>query len=1393
MHSTKAKRIPILIKHVLFALVLACGLLGSGPVRAALGDDPTFVSDRACNGSSATFPGLNMTAQLGNNELIVRGPIAKPDWETRIGVRSYGRSGNDHHQWKSISTESGDHRVLWNGAVMDVEFLVGTEGIRQNFLVNDRPIGTGNLEIILDINSGLCPEAEGTNGIAFRTADGHLGHAYRDLRVWDACGEVLEASMSLNHGNSRLTITVDDQSATYPIVVDPVSTTEDRLLNPPIGGDFGYSVSTAGDLNGDGYSDVVVGAPQATSGQAGEGLVYVYYGSVTGIPAAPSVTLQVDQPGAQFGFSVDGAGDVNNDGYSDLLVGAPTWEDNAATDKEGAMFVFHGSAAGVATLPAVILQPNATNNYMGYSVSCLGDINGDGYSDVGVGGYLAAYPSFNEGVAWIYLGSAVGVNPVFRHRLERDQAAAQFGGSISAAGDVNGDGFSDVIIGAHKFELTPGCPTINTCDDGGIFIYHGSANALGAGANPAPARIFNTAGYSIHTGWAVSTAGDVNGDGYSDVIVGDWRDEMGPEISEGSAFIFHGSPAGVNIVPATIIQGNQAGAKLGRSVSTAGDVNGDGYADVIIGAQGYTNGQANEGAAFLHLGSASGVSSSAFLRYEGNGINVGMGESVNTAGDVNGDGYSDMIVGVPFQTGGRAKVFLGGTSNVSALPSFTSITGSAGAHLGWSVANAGDVNGDGYSDAIFGAPDGALGQPGEGLAYVHYGSITGLSAGPNLILQANLNNAAFGKSVASAGDVNGDGYADVVVGAPGATGGGAAFIFHGSPFGLIPSVALQLNGSPGSGFATSVFKAGDVNGDGFSDVVIGAPGSEEAYIYMGSSTGLDPIPAVTLAPSFPASEFGHAVCTAGDVNGDGFSDVIVGAPSFSAGQSNEGAFFIFHGSATGLSAAYSFLYQPNIVGFRAGSSVAGAGDVNGDGYFDVIIGESDATAPEANEGLARVLYGSPSGITILGITALQRNQVGANLGTSVAEAGDVNGDGYADVVIGAPNFDNDELNEGTLWVYLGGPTGILFASPVGVELNTAGDNFGFSVAGGGDTDGDGYSDIMGGGPQRTSGQGVVALFRGNNAESLNRLSRQYLADLINPISTNSTDPVNTIFFGIGHRSRSPIQRTTGRLIWEVVHEGQPYSGVPITNSVAMPNSSAAWSDLGTAGLQIREQVFKAPNFRRHKWRCRVEYPMHKMIDGQRFSRWFYGYASAVGDIGILPIELTSFAGVAESNGNLLNWNTASETNSSYFNVERSSDNDLFNVVGSIAAAGYSSRSLAYEFLDEGAPDGLSYYRLSTIDEDGTIMLSEVIAILRKSDQLVIYPMPVDNVLNWSYAGQAPSSIRVLDASGRMVLAQRALGNSIQPGALTSLSSGSYTLLLLDQNGRVLNRAQFLKR
>ena len=1323
--------------------------------------------------------------------------MAAPDWETRISVAGMKRGSGRTIEWKPATVDQDSTTVVWNGDAWDVEYIVSEQGIRQNFLIPERPTGTGSLQIALGIRSTLCPEAEGANGIAFRDDQGAFRHAYRDLQVWDACGSQLLSSMSLASDGTSVLITVNDEGAVYPVTVDPISTTVDRVLTPTIGGFYGYSVASAGDLNGDGYSDVAVGAYTASSGQLNEGLVYVYYGSSAGIPAAASVILQVDQASAAFGFAVDGAGDVNGDGFSDLAVGAQTWEDNVATNKEGAMFIFHGSAAGINTVPAVILQPNATDNYMGYSVAGLGDINGDGYSDVGTGGYLAAYGQFNEGAAWIFLGSATGVNPVYRHRLERNQTGSQFGGCVAPAGDVNGDGFNDVIIGAHRFELGPACPpptpAVN-CDQGGIFIYHGSANALGAGANPAPILTFNTQGYSVRTGWAVSTAGDVNADGYSDIIVGDWRDSVGTESYEGVAFIFHGSAAGVVTVPATILQINLESAFFGRSVSTAGDVNGDGYADVIVGATQFSNGQTTEGAAFLYLGSSSGVGSSAFIRYESNFINAQMGESVSTAGDVNGDGYSDMILGISNQGGGVAHIYHGGTYNVSALPSFSRSSGQANARLGASVANAGDVNGDGYSDAVLGAPGAANGQAGEGSVYVHYGSITGLSLAPNVTLEEDIAGAAFGTSVASAGDVNGDGYADVVVGAPLSGGIGRAYLYMGGPAGLSASAALVLDGTPGSGFGTSVFKAGDVDCDGWSDVIIGAPGIESAYIHKGGPAGLDPVPHVTLVGPLAGSGFGSAVCTAGDVNGDGFSDVVVGAPDHSNVQSLEGAIYVYLGDLFDVSPIPQLAFEINIAGRRMGASVAGAGDVDGDGFFDIVVGAPNTSTPEVDEGTAYILYGTPTGTSVVGLSAVQSNLAGANLGASVAEGGDVNGDGYADVVIGAPNYSNGEVNEGRVYVVLGAPAGIGTNSPV--EVNVAGVRLGTAVAGGGDVDGDGYSDAIGGAPNASptlANEGSVFLFRGNNALAVNRITRQYLTDLVSPLSTNSADFTDALFYGVGHRARSPIHRTTARLCWEVVHEGQPFAGNPITNSVFSSANSAAWTDLGLPGFQIKELVFKQPGYYRHKWRVRVEYPLHKMIDGQRYSRWFYGYASAVGDIGVLPVELVSFEGRPEVDGNLLTWSTASESNSAYFLVERGADPMHFEVVGSVQAAGESSRMTAYAFLDVTAPKGLSYYRLAILDRSGDQDYAPTITVLRDRDGLTVFPVPVDHVLNWTLPGAEAARARIVDAMGRTVLETLTTGTSLDGRRIEQLATGTYTLLLLTDQLAPIARARFIKR
>lgn len=1339
------------------------------------------------------IPHLDMSATADANGLVVRGPLGDPDWETRISVSALnGRSTGSTSWIRSVDNDIAD-RISWISNEIHVEYVLGDEGIRQNFIVLERSSQQGGLTIALDLTTKLCPEQEGPTGIAFRTPNGELRHAYRGLHVWDACGKVLDASMALDPTGKRLMIHVADEGAVYPVTVDPVSTTHDRQLAPPIGGDFGWSVASAGDLNGDGYSDVAVGAWSASSGQAGEGLVYVYYGSSSGIPAAPNVTLQEDQVSANFGWSVDGAGDVNGDGYSDLLVGATTWENNIATDKEGATFVYHGSAAGLSTVPAVILQSNATNQYMGYSVAGLGDINGDGYSDVGTGGHLAARGQSNEGVVWIFLGSAAGVNPVPRHILEQNQGAAQFGGSVSGAGDVNGDGYNDVIIGAHKYDLAP-CttPPFNTCDDGAIFVYHGSANALGAGANPAYTTRFNTAGYSVQTGWAVSTAGDVNGDGYSDVIVGDWRDDVGGPLVEGIALIYHGSAAGVVTVPATILQNNQADSRFGRSVSTAGDVNGDGYADVIVGSPIFTNGQSQEGAAFLYLGSPAGIASSAFIRIESDMINNQLGESVSTAGDVNGDGYSDLIIGMPNSGGGLARIYHGGTYNVSPTPSFTRASGLANAHLGWSVANAGDVNGDGYSDAIFGAPDATSDQANEGLAYVHYGSATGLSAGPNVVLQSNVANAGFGRSVASAGDVNGDGYADVIIGAPTSGGTGRAYVYRGSPAGIVTTPIIVLNGTAGSLFGSSVFKAGDVNADGYSEVVIGAPGINTAYIHLGSMAGLDPAVHATLT-GVAGSSFGASVGTAGDVNGDGYSDVIVGAPDFSNPSVQEGAIYVYHGSETGISPPASWFNESNIANSRFGCSVAGASDINGDGYYEIIVGAEMGTLGQVNEGYVFIFYGTPSGSTFVGNNVLQVNQAGVRFGTSVSEAGDVNGDGYADVAIGAQYYGNGEANEGRTYVYLGTPTGI--GTNASVEPDIAGARSGFSVAGGGDVDGDGYSDVLSGAPYTTGGaaqDGSVRLYRGNEALSWNRITRQYLADLVSPLSTNSTDYPNSIYFGIGHRARSSIQRTTGRLRWEVVHEGQPFSGGPITNSVSSTGISAVWTDLGLPGVQIRELIIKDPGFLRFKWRARVEYPMHKMIDGQRFSRWFYGYASAVGDIGILPVELTSFNGSAEDEGNLLIWTTASESGADRFIIERGSDGLEFTAIGGVPATGESSGLVGYRFMDADAPKGLSYYRLRAVDLDGSGSTSPVISILRNQGDLVVYPVPVKNELHWSLPGTNAKRAMVLDATGRVLVDVELSRNVLSGRSIQQLATGTYTLVLFDEAEAILARTRFVK-
>lgn len=1312
---------------------------------------------------------------------------------TRFRFQGMGRDEEGTAPWEPLHAANCGMELLWTGEGLSLQYLHDEAGLRQNFLVPERPDGAGELVLSMSIQGDAMPVLAGTSGVRFHEADGSLRYSYEDLRVWDACGTRLHAYMVLaTHGDGHtLQIRVDDEAAVYPITVDPVSTTANRfLVGNQFDAEYGISVATAGDLNGDGFSDVVIGQWLFTSStHTNCGAAYVFYGSPSGIPASPNVTMIGTQNQGQLGCSVSSAGDVNGDGFSDLIIGARNFT------TAGGAFIYHGSPTGVSNVADQVLVSTNPTDKFGSNVACAGDLNGDGYSDVLIGAYLANYGQLEEGAVFVYMGSATGLETTPRHRLERNQASAHFSRSLASAGDINGDGYSDVIIGAPRW---------NTGNPGAVFIYMGGPNVFGGGVNPAPAlTLLGSGNSSAQYGWSVACAGDVNGDGYSDVLVGAYQDQIGPETGEGLCYVYHGSATGLVTTPAIILEGGQDGAWMGRSVSGAGDVNGDGYADILVGVARWTGSLAtpNEGAVNLHLGGPAGIQSSIFLRFRFLQAGAILGEAVCTAGDVTGDGYSDIIVGAKLYDGrGAVGIYHGGSYTVSGTPALIRSSGLAEAHAGSSVANAGDINGDGFTDVIVGAPDASNGQVNEGLVYVHYGSATGLNAAPDLVLEMNIAGARFGSAVATAGDVDGDGYADIVVGAPGVGPGGRAYIFRGGPGGLNALPFRTYNGPAGADLGRSVGTAGDINCDGFAEVLVGAPGAGSVYLYEGTDTGPGLTPTLTLSEGGGTGGFGHAVATAGDVNGDGYSDIIVGAPFMANGQANEGLAFVYHGSDSGLTVPWARRLEMDQANARFGWSVSTAGDVNGNGYSDVIVGAEQWSSGEALEGGAFVFRGSPTGIGAI-FTTLQVNQVGGRFGTSVAEAGDINGDGYADVVVGCPRCGfSGQTEEGVAFVFIGRPVGINPVQSDQLRPNMAGLHLGTSVSGGGDVDGDGYSEIIAGAPMASpvfTEEGSMYWLRGNQARGRSRVSRQYKADLISPLSTNSKDFVNPDFFGIGHLAFSPTMRTLGRLRWEIAHEGVPFSiGNSITNSVNSTGTAAGWTDLGVTGTELKQLILKTPNYLRFRWRLRVEYHPSRMIDGQRYSRWFYGYASGAGDIGILPVELLSFSGKADGDVNRLEWRTATESGSSHFNVERSLDGIGYQPLGRVQAAGYSVSDMEYAFIDHAPPAGLAYYRLAIVDLDGSSERSGVVTVMRDPSRPVLYPNPAHDVLHIAgLEGRAVLELRLLDGLGRPLRQVRS-GSDDPHGVsmlLTGLAAGHYTVVVIDQDGEVAHRLPFVKQ
>jgi len=576
------------------------------------------------------------------------------------------------------------------------------KGLEQGFTISPPPSSSLGLHpssfiLALAVRGTLRPSQQTPGGmIQFQTDGGVTVMQYASPKAVDATGKSLPIRMSLiknqspNDANNSsndissptssfdlrpsyflICLSLDASGAQFPITIDPlITTTEWTAEGNQAGARFGCWVSTAGDVNNDGYDDVIVGAPLYDNGETDEGKVFLYYGSASGLSDTPSWTAESNQADAQMGESVSTAGDVNNDGYADVIIGVINYTNDDF--KEGRAYVYHGSASGLSPTPNWMAEGGQYVAQFGGDVSTAGDVNGDGYDDVIVGSVHWTNPENDEGRAYVFYGSASGLSTTPNWTKESNQIGASFGAhAVASAGDVNGDGYDDVIVGANGYDN-------DQIDEGMAFVFYGSSSGLSSNAD----WIAEGNQTNCLFGYSVSTAGDVNNDGFSDVIVGAEYYSNG-QAEEGVAFVWFGSASGLgpNGTPSNAdwtAESNQAGSSFGRPVAMVGDVNGDGYDDVIVGAHRYDNGETDEGVSFVWFGSASGLGpngtpSNADWTAESNQAGAIFGYPVASAGDVNGDGYSDIVIGAQFYDNletdeGKVWLYYGSTAGPVILP-----------------------------------------------------------------------------------------------------------------------------------------------------------------------------------------------------------------------------------------------------------------------------------------------------------------------------------------------------------------------------------------------------------------------------------------------------------------------------------------------------------------------------------------------------------------------------------------------------------------------------------------------------------------------------------------------------------------------------------------------------
>ncbi|MCW2336749.1 hypothetical protein M2337_000982 [Sphingobium sp. B2D3A] len=936
-------------------------------------------------------------------------------------------------------------------------------------------------------------------------------------------------------------------------------------LNPAQAAEWaGYSVSEAGDVNGDGLNDLLVGAYGRDNSDTNAGAAYIVYGKTGGAQidlanvanGSGGFMLWGSATDGYAGYSVSTAGDINGDGYADLLVGARLQDVNGV-DQAGRVYVVYGrsnnSTIQLSGLTAAsntlgfVIEGSSTGDELGWAVSDAGDVNGDGLSDFIVSARLADTPNSNAGSVYVVFGqtgtsgaplnvSALTAATNTRGFVISGSSANDVTGfSVSGSGDINGDGLSDLVMAAY------GADNGTPADVGKFYVVYGKTD--GAGVNASALTLAgNTLGFVINgsstsdNATSISVIGDMNGDGLADLLVGSQNSDSSGYTDNGKAYVVFGKTDSLAVdLSALSVAGNSQGFAIqgpyqnsvyfGRSVS-AGDLNGDGLVDLMIGSYSMDYNYTDGGAVYVIYGSTTGVFSN--TTKVGQTGTTGADTLTGTSGNdsifggqgndvLRGNGGVDVLSGgagadrIIINADNVAKLGQTGASIQGGLGTDTLALDGAGITLDFTTVRDAfvkgiekiDITGSGNNTLKMNLTDVLNLHDPEESAFNEFEALTGKVGKQQLMVDGNS-----GDILQLVGSWKDSG-TDVQSGALSYS----VYNYAGSAVQLLVnnqvSVTVQDNAAPAPTFADTSFI-----GSGTDVAVVRS--TEVGTLYLVNTTAIPTVTTLTDITGKDSKYWNSVAITAADTNTNlsllGLASGTYKAYAVDAlGNLSSPSANSF--TVTPVIQASAIMQASNSLGYMiAGSSgtesfaasVSAAGDVNGDDYADFVVsvGGANQTASKSY-----VVFGGPNNIygsVIDSIYTVATGTAGfAILASSASDylanavsAGDVNGDGLGDLIVGATGVDNVGTNAGAAYVVYGKTSGatvalssLSTAVSAGFQLlgGTANEQAGFSVSAAGDINGDGYADLLVGAISTgASAQGRVYVVYGRaNNSSIN--------------------------------------------------------------------------------------------------------------------------------------------------------------------------------------------------------------------------------------------------------------------------------------------------------------------